>query len=308
MSAAAAFPQFARYAQHLRTLTWRDMAKRAWLILLGMIALKWMLPADLGSGMRPLILVAPILPFIAKDLSHWPDALDRLRAAIAGRAWARVLGAGWPPELIGLLRLDAAMRRGFVNWLRRRPQPALPAGQAFTYLERGSYRTGIAIALMATLFELPLDAALLPLLPPTLVDPHKVGLLHALLAAGVLSTLVWVLGDRWHIGRGCHVLTADGLELRVGARTHGTIALDAIADCRRIDLTPDAWCRREGIACHKTLLASPLDKQNTVLILKANSRVRLTHIGVERTGLDCVFLYVDQPDRLGAAVRSGRQQ
>jgi hypothetical protein len=117
-----------------------------------------------------------------------------------------------------------------------------------------------------------------------------------------------VLGDRWHIGRGCHVRTESGLALRVGARTTGSIRLDAIEDCRRIDLPPDTWCRREGVERHKTLLVSPLDKPNTVLILKANSRVRLTHIGVERTGLDCVFLYVDQPDRFTEAVRTKRQQ
>jgi len=305
---AAAFPQVAQLAQRLRTRSWRDMAKCAWLVLLGMLLLKWLLPADLENGMRPLILVVPLLPFIAKDLSHWPDALARLRAAIANRAWTSMLHACWPPELIGLLRLDAALRHGFVQWLRRRPQPAPPAGQAFSYLERGAYRTGIVIALMAALFELPLDAALLPLLPPTLVDPHKVHVLHAVLAIGVLSTLVWVLGDRWHIGRGCHVLTADGLELRVGARTSGTIPLVAIADCRRIDVETHIWCRREGIERHRALAASPLDKPNTALMLKPDSRVRLTHLGVERTGLACVFLYVDQPDRLIRAVRSERQQ
>jgi hypothetical protein len=181
---AAAFPQVAQLAQCLRTRTWRDMAKHAWLILLGMLLLEWLLPADLGNGMRPLILVAPLLPFIAKDLSHWPDALPRLRAAI----------------------------------------------------------------------------------------------------------------------------TADALELRVGARTGGTIPLEAIADCRRIDVEADSWCRREGIERHRTLSVSPLDKPNTALMLKPDSGVRLTHYGAERTGLACVFLYVDQPDRLIRAVRSEWQQ
>lgn len=301
MSAFAAIPGF---TQRLRDSSWRDMAKYAWLVFLGMATLKLLLPAELRQGLRPLILVAPILPFIAKDLSHWPDALARLRAACADRAWGRALRACWPPELLGLLRIDAAMRSGFMSWLRRRPQPALPVGETFTYLERGSYRTALAIVLMATLFELPLDAALLPLLPPSLVDPHQVRLLHVLLLLGVLSTLVWVLGDRWHIGRGCHVLTDAGLVLRIGARAAGTIPPDAIADCRRIDLAPADWCRRHGIARHKTVLVSPLDKPNAVLMLKLNSDVRLRHMGVERSGLACVFLYVDQPDRLCHALRS----
>lgn len=301
MSTFAAIPAL---SLRLRLSSWRDMAKYAWLILLGMIALKLMLPAALGRHLRPLTVVAPLLPFIAKDLSHWPDALARLRAACAAGAWGRVLSACWPPELLGLLRVDAAMRSGFLAWLRRRPQPAPPAGEMFTYLERGSYRTGVAIVLMATLFELPLDAALLPLLPPSLVDPHEVRLLHALLVLAVLSTLVWVLGDRWHIGRGCHVLTDAGLALRIGARTAGTIPLDAIAEWQRIDLAPADWCRRHGIARHTTLLVSPLDKPNAVLMLKLNSGVRLTHMGVERSDLACVFLYVDQPDRLFRALDS----
>ena len=297
MTAVAAIPGF---AQRLRTMRWTDMAKRAWLLLLGAIALKLAVPAGLEDGVRPLILIAPLLPFLAKDLSHWPDARARLRAAVAARAWRQALGACWPPELIGLLRMDAALRRGFVSWLRRRPQPALPPGQAFTYLERGAYRTGVAIALLATLFELPLDAAIAPLF---VTDPDELLVLHTLLALGALSTLAWVLGDRWPVGRGCHVLTEDGLALRVGARTTGTIPLDAIAGACRIGVPAADWCRGRGIAQHKTLLASPLDKPNAILILKPDNAVRLVHMGMERSGLDCVFLYVDQPDRLFHALR-----
>jgi hypothetical protein len=51
------------------------------------------------------------------------------------------------------------------------------------------------------------------------------------------------------------------------------------------------------------LIASPLDKPNTVLILKNDCPVRLTHWGVQREGLACVFLYVDRPDALVAALR-----
>jgi hypothetical protein len=294
-----------QHAERLRRLSWRDMFKVAWLTLLGSVALKLIVPAAFKDSVRPLIVVAPLLPFVAKDLAHWPDALARLRAAAAVNAWPRMLTACLPPELLGLLRLDGAMRRGFLNWLRRRPQPALPAGETFGYLERGSYRTAIAIALMATLFELPLDAALMPLF---VTDTDTLRLLHLLMAVGSLSTLVWVLGDRWLVGRGCHVLGAEGLALQVGARTAGTIPLHAIADCGRIDTSPADWCRRHGIAPRDTLLASPLDKPNAVLILKPDSPVRLSHMGVERTGLACVFLYVDHPHRLCHALRIEGQE
>jgi hypothetical protein len=122
--------------------------------------------------------------------------------------------------------------------------------------------------------------------------------IHALMLAGSLSTLAWVLGDRWHVGAGSHVLTDEGLQLRVGARARGSIPVDAIAACERIDEPVHAWLRRRGIARRDTVTVSPLDKPNTVLILKADSRVRLTHLGVERTGLLCVFLYLDRPQDL----------
>jgi hypothetical protein len=293
-----------QYAQHLRQLSWRDMCKYAWLTLLGTIALKLVAPAGFKDSLRPLIVVAPLLPFMAKDLAHWPDARRRLQEAMAARAWPRMLSACLPPELLGLLRLDAALRRGFMGWLRRRPQPALPAGETFSYLERGAYRTAIAIVLLAALVELPLDAALLPLF---VKDEGKLRLLHLLMVTGSLSTLVWVLGDRWLLGRGCHVLDAEGLQLRIGARSAGTIPLTAIADCRRLKGTPADWCREHGIAPHETLLASPLDKPNTVLILTTNSPVRLMHMGVVRTDPDCVFLYVDRPDLFVDALRKARQ-
>jgi hypothetical protein len=51
--------------------------------------------------------------------------------------------------------------------------------------------------------------------------------------------------------------------------------------------------------------ASPLDKPNLVLILAPDSRVRLTHLGVARTDLSTIFVYVDRPQDLIAALASG---
>jgi hypothetical protein len=41
--------------------------------------------------------------------------------------------------------------------------------------------------------------------------------------------------------------------------------------------------------------------------LTTYKRVRLTHLGVERTGLACMFPYVDQPDHFIGAVRIKQQ-
>jgi hypothetical protein len=284
-----------RQAASLRQTPWLDILRNAWLVLMGGMLVKLILPAGPAHSLRPLFLAAPLLVLAAKDLSHLPDALARTRAAVHARAW-RALPAAWlPPELVGLIRLDRALRHGFLSWLRRRPRPEPPAGRAFPYLELGSYRTAVAIVLVSTCVELPINAAVLPLF---VHEPARLHLIHLLMLAASLSTLAWVLGDRWLLGAGRHVLTEQGLELHIGARTRGVIPLDAIAACERIDEPPSGWLRRRGIGRAEALLASPLDKPNTVLIFSPDSQVRLTHLGVERAGLACVFLYVDRPQDL----------
>src|SRR5438094_2411680 len=112
----------ARCAERLRQGSWLDAIGKAWLILLAGIFLKLILPRALANSLRPLFLVAPLLPLIAKDLSHLPDALARIRAALAARAWRKLPAAWLPPELLGLVRLDRDLRHGCLNWLLRRPQ------------------------------------------------------------------------------------------------------------------------------------------------------------------------------------------
>jgi hypothetical protein len=286
-------------AERLRRTPWREVIGNAWLVLLGAIFLKAILPGHLADALRPLVLVAPLLVLIAKDLSHLPDALDRTREILRTRAW-RALPAAWlPPELVGLCRLDRDLRRGCLHWLLRRPRPQAPAGRSFSYLERGSYGTAVAIVLFSTFIELPIHALVLPFL---VHDPAALTLIHLAMLAGVLSTLTWVFGDRWLVGAGCHVLTAQGLQLQVGARTDGLVPLAAIARCERIDEPVNTWLKRHGIERRSAVLASPLDKPNVVLILTADSRVRLTHLGVARTDLACIFVYVDRPQDLIAAL------
>lgn len=284
-----------RQAASLRHASWLDVIRKGWLLLIGGIFIKLILPAHLAHSLRPLFLAAPLLLLVARDLSHLPDALERTREALRTRAWRKLSAAWLPPELVGLICLDRALRLGFLNWLLRRPRPEAPAGHAFSYLERGSYRTAVAIVLVATFVELPIHAALMPLF---VHDAARLHLIHLLMLASVLSTLVWVLGDRWLLGAGRHVLTEQGLELRIGARTRGIIPLDAIAACQRIHEPTEGWLRRHGIERRHAVRVSPLDKPNTVLIFSSDSRVRLTHLGVERTGLACVFLYLDRPQDL----------
>lgn len=281
----------------LERLRWRDALRYAWLTLLACTFLKLVLP----PALRPLLTVAPLFPLAAKDLSHLPDALARTRAAWVKRAWRDMPAAWLPPELVGLLRLGRDQRRGCIDWLLRRRRAAEPSGQAFGYLERGSYRTACVIAIFAVLVELPLDALLVAVLP---LDPGKRQVVHVAMLAGGLATLAWVLGDRRLVGAGRHVLDADALQLRVGARTEGIVPRAAIAGCLCIKESATDWCRAHGIDVRDSVRASPLDRPNVVLVLHAGHGVRLRHFGMERSGMACIFLYVDQPDHLAAALQA----
>lgn len=288
------------HAERLRRTPWLAVLRNAWLLMFGCVLVKAMLPGGLGQAMRSLVWTLPLLLLVAKDMSHLPDALARTRTSLAARAWSRLPAAWLPPELVGLFRLDGALRRGFVNWLLRRPHAALPAGQAFGYLERGAYGTVVAIALVALCVEIPLDGFVASLFAH---DPVTRRVLHAMMLVGALSSLAWVLGDRWWIGAGRHVLDGDSLHLRVGARTHGSIARGAIAACERLDVAAAAWCTTHGIDPRAVLVASPFDKPNAVLMLEEGNTVCLQHVGRARTGLACVFLYVDRPELLAGALR-----
>jgi hypothetical protein len=296
------FHSLSQRAERLRRTPWLDVIRNAWLLLMSCAFIQLILPAALAHALAPMVLAAPLLLLVAKDLSHLPDALDRTREILQSRAWRRLPAAWLPPELVGLFRIDRDLRRGFVNWLLRRPQPQAPAGRAFSYLEQGSYRTVVAIFLISTFIELPIGAAVLPFF---VHDVTERNVIHLVMLVAGLSTLTWLFGDRWLVGAGRHVLTGQGLQLRVGARTRGLVPLAAIARCERIAEPVAPWLRRHGIEARGAVCASPLDKPNLVLILKEDSRVRLTHLGVERTGLSCIFVYVDRPQDLIAALASG---
>lgn len=293
-----------QHAARLRRSTWSLAFGRAWLTFMACAALKLLLPAPLRHLLWPALAVAPLLPLMAKDLSHWPDAVARTRAAVAARAWRRLPAAWLPPEGVGLLRLDSALRRAFLQWLLRRPPAPAPTGHGFGYLERGSYRTVGAIALLSLLIELPLDALVGALFIP---DPGTRRLMHGLLAVASLSGLAWVLGDRWAIGAGRHVLSDDGLHLRIGVRTTGLLTRDAIVGCERLRASATEWRERHGIEREAALIATPFDQPNAVLLLDEcvdASRRQLHHLGRERAGLRCVFLYLDDPAALVAALAS----
>lgn len=288
-------------AFHLRRTSWLQLAGYAYLGFLLLMFSRHAAPAELGPSLRQLGLVLPLALLAAKDLAHWPDALARLRAA---SGWRSRIAALLPPELLGMFRINRLMREGFMQWLRRRPSASRPEGLPLTYLQRGAYGTAIGVAMVTIFLELPIDV----LFAHLLVDDADLRMvIHVISALGAASTFVWVLGDRWHVADGAHVLADEVLHLRVGVRTQGSIPLAAIERIEAISEVPERWRRRHGIHRADTLLVTPFDKPNCVLVLKADAGISLLHWQVRRPAPRYVLLYLDRPELLARSVHARAQ-
>jgi hypothetical protein len=290
------------FAKTLRATSWRDLAGLGLASLFLVSIVKAFAPDAFKPFLRSAGLAIPLLLIMAKDLAHAPDAWQRLRGAYAARApWHARVAALLPPELVGMLRLDRLLWIGCWQRLRRQPAPGpLPDGVALGYLERGAYGTATAVVFVSLLLELPVHVMLLNLF---VKDPGQLALLHGLGAAAVLYTLAWVLGDRWHIGAGRHVMTDEALHLRVGARVDGVLPLAAIARLETVAAPLPAWRRRHGVARRDTLLVTPFDQPNCVLVLADDAQVDILHWQVKTRLPRHVFLYLDRPELLATRLR-----
>ena len=278
----------------LRRTCWLQLAGYAYLGFFILLLVRLAAPEAMGPALRKLALLLPLILLAAKELAHLPDALQRLRAA---NGWRSRVTALLPPELIGMMRLDRLMWSGALQWLRRRAPVPRPEGTALTYLQRGAYGTAIGFAMVSLLLELPINVGIINLLVD---DPDTRMLIHVIGAVGALYSLVWVLADRWYVADGSHVLADDALHLRVGVRTEGSIPLAAIEGCEAVTEAPERWRRRQGIHRADTMLVTPFDKPNCVLVLKPDTTVTLLHWQVQRRAPRYVLLYLDRPELLAS--------
>jgi hypothetical protein len=298
MHAPASFRFFHDTAFRLRRTSWLELAGYAMLGLFGLSLLRMAMPQEMGPALKKLGLVLALALLAAKDLSHLPDARLRLRVATS---WRARIAALLPPELLGMLRLDRLLRQGFLHTLRRRaPAPARPDGIALTYLRQGAYGTAIAVAMVSLFIEMPVHHLIMHVVVD---DPDKRLLLHLAGAVAALSSFAWVLGDRWHVGAGQHVLADGVLHLQVGVRSQGSIPLDAVERFEAITETPERWRRRHGIQRADTMTVTPFDKPNCVLVMKPDADLTLLHWQVRRPVPRYLLLYLDRPALLASACR-----
>ena len=231
-----------RYRDGLQVTPWLSLIGYGALILLygGLASL--LLPKEWRPRFMRFLLEASALLLVAKDVACLPLYVARVQAARAqGAAWPRSLAAAIPPEFVAYLRLERAMWRGFFSWMLRRPQPTRPAGTPISYLERGSYGTLICCLLVAMLIEAPIDVLIASVMAKT---PAQLHTMHAVFGVLVVYSFVWILGDRWYVAsRRYHVLTRTHLELDIGARGHGSIALGSDRRMRAPERIPGGLVR-----------------------------------------------------------------
>lgn len=286
----------------LQDTNWWQMLGYAYLVFIfGRLAVIAM-PAILKPFLDKPLLMLPLLLIVAKDLAGIPDFRQRMRhVARKGTPWSERIGAAFPPEFLALYRLDRAMRQAFLAWVRRQPHAPRPAGTVLTYTERGAYTTVLAIAVFCACIELPLDAAIASLF---IDNPRVRAIVHVCSLLSAASILMYVTADGWLVrGAKGHVLTADALDLSIGARASGVIPLAAIERMDTVKEKPEQWRRRHGVAKRDMVTVSPFDTPNVVLRLRSDRPVTITTWQLEKPAPTYVFLYLDRPELLGAALR-----
>lgn len=275
------------YARQLNDTPWPMMLGYAYAAFITMAMLSFLTHGTWHACLKALGLALPLMLLAAKDLASLPDVAARLQALRRQNAgWPRLLAACLPPGLSGLARLEREIWRGFFGWLHGKPHPLRPVGLTLPFLGQGAYSTVIAIGLFSVCVELPLDAALVPLF---VHDPEIVRTIHLMVALGSFYTLVWLLGDRWHVRGGQHVLTGTHLDLRVGARASARIPREAIEDVQRLHQPVAAWRCAHPCRLAETVTITPWDKPNLVLRLRADAGCTIQHHGLERGACGTCF-------------------
>jgi hypothetical protein len=234
-----------------------------------------------------------------------PDGLRRgaarRRAGASLRAW---LAETQPEELRGWMRLHRAQGKAFLAWAFRRPLPASPPGQGIGYLRRSSYPTLVIIVLLGACIEMPV----LYLLVGAQQLPHStIMALHSAIAGLTCASVAWVLGDRYLLGAGHHLVTANELVLNLGARCVGRIPLGAIASCRVLSRRGPNGDETKVSPATDLLVVSPFDRPNVEISLAESNVVVVTHLQRRRAGIRRLVLYVDDPSGFAVALRRGQQ-
>jgi len=270
---------------------------------LAMLALRWLAPhllpakAHAAAAQAGWALLGVLVAL--RWVAGLPEGARRARAC--GRAWpVRLALLLVPAELPGLLRLALVTADGCLAWATRRVPPPRPEGLRLGDRRKGVYDGFFAMNVISFVVEIPLMA----LLMSSVAKPWPHVVLHTLEAALV----VFVLGDRWWVHAGGHVLTATHLDLCAGARALARVPLAAIASIEPLGkgVTRQAWCRAHGVHPADTGTVSVMDGPNLVLTLQGGVAGTWSRLQVQRPLPRHLFIYLDDPAALAPAVAAAQ--
>jgi len=253
-------------------------------------------PRSALPGVTNKLVLLAMLAKVAGDYA----GIARFRAAAARRApWHERLRALVPQLLLGWSRLDAANLRSCLNWVTRRPQPPPPAGTAIPFLGKSSHSTVIFIGLISVCIELPMHTLIVSVMTKDTSLQHTFQIILGALAA---YSLMWICGDRHAMAGSALVVDADAMYLTIANRFAAHIPLSAITRCEALGQGADQWCKRHGVSPRSTLTATPADFPNVVIGIDPHAEVELTSWQVRQAAPEYLFLFVDQPSMLAAAI------
>lgn len=163
----------------------------------------------------------------------------------------------------------------------------IPNTEGYSVLETSTYRSlAPALIVLSTV-----EAPAIHLLVQALAG-EKAPVLHAVLVAVYVYTLLWIVGDLRLLREAHHRLEPDGLRIDFGLRVRGLVPYDTIAEIRTVALTE----KRDQVR------VTPFEAPNQVLLL--DRLVELELLMGRKKATDCIALYVDDPMRLSAALRA----
>ncbi len=285
----------------LATLPWSKLLARCFVLWIAESLLSRHLPAPLtphlANRAADLVVIGALLLRYAADLRRAPQRLARGRARGRSLPLAAAM-ACLPAGLVGLARVAAGTVAGFAGWLTRRAPSPRPAGIAIGYLRRSSYGALLPLAVLSSIGEIPVTALLLGSIAHGAAERHGIELVMAI--AMVLS-FVALLGDRWLLKHGGHVVTAHALDLQVAARAAGGLPRAAILRVVPSRKPRDA-ARDVGLRDVDIAIVSPMDGPNVLLLLAPGTPGHWRQGGVERPWPRALLLYVDDPDALVRAL------
>jgi hypothetical protein len=290
-----------------------DLSRWAWTSTIGRagalaLACWWLLPRLIRDLPPARAAQAAFGLFLTLVFARWaaglPDAATRARAARDAGAGRFGVAAAFvvPVELVGLLRLARLMAIGTVSWLARKPPPPRPEGIALSDRRSGFYDALFSLNVVSFAVEVPLMLAFM----------HAVAIPFALQCSvhlAEIAAIALVLGDRWHVLAGGHVLTQTHLDLMAGARAAARIPLSAIESIEPINRRRglSAWRRTHGVHPTQAGIVSVLDTPSVALKLRHEQGATWSRFQSDRPLPRYLLVYVDEPSALADAVSRMRR-